>query len=84
MREKKLLQKILAGSRNTSFSDFVLLIRAFGFTLARTSGSHHIYTHPEVDELINVQSVGGKAKPYQIRQLLDLVEKYNLELRDKK
>jgi hypothetical protein len=29
-----------------------------------------------------VQEVGGKAKPYQIRQFLKLVEEYNLELED--
>ena len=33
-------------------------------------------------ELVNVQDVGGDAKPYQIRQVLRLVERYNLRLRD--
>ena len=32
--------------------------------------------------LVNLQNVGGKAKPYQIRQFLRLVERYNLALRD--
>jgi hypothetical protein len=31
---------------------------------------------------LNLQDVGGEAKPYQIRQLLLLVERYNLQLRD--
>jgi hypothetical protein len=46
------------------------------------SGSHHIYLHPDVKELINLQDVNGKAKPYQIKQFLELVERYNLELED--
>jgi predicted RNA binding protein YcfA (HicA-like mRNA interferase family) len=52
----------------------------FGFRFSRKRGSHHIYVHPSASELLNLQEVGGKAKPYQIRQFLKLVEKYNLEL----
>jgi hypothetical protein len=51
-----------------------------GFLLARVSGSHHVFAHPGVDELINVQDVAGEAKPYQLRQFLKLVERYNLRL----
>jgi hypothetical protein len=32
--------------------------------------------------LINLQDVDGRAKPYQIRQMLRLVERYNLALED--
>ncbi len=56
------------------------MAEAFGFQLARVKGSHHIYSHPSVPELVNLQSVNGKAKPYQVRQLLDLVGRYNLRL----
>ena len=48
--------------------------------LARTSGSHHIFRHAAMPELVNVQEVGGDAKPYQIRQVLRLLERYNLGL----
>ena len=54
------------------------LARAFGFHLSRVSGSHHIFAQEGVRELVNLQDEGGKAKPYQVRQLLDLVERYNL------
>jgi predicted RNA binding protein YcfA (HicA-like mRNA interferase family) len=57
----------------------VILVEAFGFRLSRSSGSHHIFVHPEVTELVNLQEVQGKAKPYQISQFLQLVEKYNLK-----
>jgi len=43
-------------------------------------GSHHIFVRPGVRELVNLQDVHSKAKPYQVRQLLDLVERYNLSL----
>ena len=58
------------------------LAEALGFELSRTSGSHHIFTHPAIPELVNLQEVGGMAKAYQVRQLLKLVERYNLTLGD--
>jgi predicted RNA binding protein YcfA (HicA-like mRNA interferase family) len=71
-----------AGSRNIRFSDLVRLARAFGWREARVSGSHHIHAHPKLHELLNLQDVQGKAKPYQVRQLLRLVERYKLSLKD--
>jgi predicted RNA binding protein YcfA (HicA-like mRNA interferase family) len=50
--------------------------------LVRTSGSHHIFTHPAIPKLVNLQEVEREAKPYQIRQFLRLVEMYNLRLED--
>jgi predicted RNA binding protein YcfA (HicA-like mRNA interferase family) len=80
MKPRKVLEKILRGSRNVRFADMQGLVKAFGFTLSRVSGSHRIFTHPNVPELVNLQEVSGQAKPYQIRQFLKLVEEYNLEL----
>jgi len=82
MNKRKVLEKALAGSKNIRFSEMVALVEAFGFRLSRVSGSHHIFVHPQVQELVNLQEVDGKAKPYQIRQFLGLVERYNLELGD--
>jgi predicted RNA binding protein YcfA (HicA-like mRNA interferase family) len=82
MKKRRLLAKALAGSKNIRFNDMVSLVEAFGFHLSRVSGSHHIFVHPNVPELVNLQEVGGKAKPYQIRQFLQLVERYNIELGD--
>ncbi len=84
MKPRKVLEKILGGSRNVRFADMRRLIEAFGFTLSRVSGSHHIFTHPDVPELVNLQEVGGQAKPYQIRQFLKLIEEYNIMLEDNK
>lgn len=55
-------------------------MEAFGFRLSRVQGSHHIFVHAEIPELLNLQDVEGQAKPYQIRQFLRLVERYNLRL----
>ena len=82
MNKKKLLEKILAGSKNVSFNDFIALVEAFGFELSRTRGSHHIFEHPGIPEILNLQNSSGQVKPYQIRQFLQLVEQYSLELEE--
>ena len=84
MKERKLLQKLISGSKNVRFSEATAVARAFGFKLDRITGSHHIFIHPDLPELINLQNVNGKAKPYQIKQLLKIVEKYNRRMEDDK
>ncbi len=58
------------------------LAEGFGFRLDRVSGSHHIFVHSEIPELVNLQEVKGEAKAYQIRQFIKLVERYNLRIED--
>jgi predicted RNA binding protein YcfA (HicA-like mRNA interferase family) len=83
MKKQKLLQKALSSPKNIRFNEIVTLAEAFGFHLSRVKGSHHIFVHPQVREVVNLQNVGGKAKPYQVRQFLRLVERYNLTMGDK-
>ena len=81
MKPAKLLARLAAGSlANVRFADLIRLAEAFGFELKRISGSHHVFAHPGIPEQLNLQDVAGQAKPYQIRQLLRLVERYNLRL----
>lgn len=82
MNPRNVLRKVLAGSRNVRFADFVALIEAHGFRLSRVSGSHHIFVHPSVPELVNLQDVGGQAKPYQMSQALKLIERYGLTMEE--
>ena len=82
MNKRKLLRKLLASPSNARFDEVCSLLEAFGFRLTRISGSHHIFTHPAIAELINMQEVDGEAKPYQVRQFLRLVERYNLTMED--
>jgi predicted RNA binding protein YcfA (HicA-like mRNA interferase family) len=84
MDERKLLNSLARGAvANVSFGDLCSLAEGLGFELRRVSGSHHVFTHPDIPQLINLQSVRGQAKPYQIRQLMRLVERYDLKLRDR-
>lgn len=82
MNKKKLLQKILNSQQNVSFEEFVALIEVFGFKLKRSSGSHRMYQREGVKDMMNVQNFKGKAKPYQIKQFLKTVERYNLRMEE--
>ncbi len=84
MESSRLLARLARGDlANVSFSDMRRLVESFGFELRRTSGSHHVFAHSEVRELLNLQEVRGQAKPYQIRQFLRLVERYGLTMEDR-
>ncbi|MDA0747297.1 MAG: type II toxin-antitoxin system HicA family toxin [bacterium] len=80
MSKRQLLKKLLSGSKNIRFSEAVTCVEAFGFRLARINGSHHIFSHSKIPELVNLQNVKGEAKPYQIKQFLKIVERYNLQM----
>ena len=68
---------------NVAFADLRSLVEDLGFELRRVSGSHHIFAHPDIPELLNLQDAQGQAKPYQVRQLLRLIERYDLKLESK-
>ena len=76
----KLKAKLLAnqGYHNFAFHDLVTLLKALGFVHDRTRGSHQWYKHPQIPEPVNIQSFGGQAKPYQLRQVRDIIEEHQL------
>ena len=82
MNKKNLLKKIVQGYKNVRFNEMIKLIEAYGFQLSRVSGSHHIFVKPDIKEIVNIQNVQGKAKPYQVKQFLSLIEQYNLQMED--
>lgn len=81
MDPARLLDRIARGDvANIAFRDFARLLTHLGFERRRTTGSHHIYAHAAIQERVNVQDLAGMAKPYQVRQVWRLVERYNLKL----
>lgn len=82
MNKQELLEKVLSVSKNIRFTEFITLVKAFGFELPRIRDSHHIFEHPGVPEILNLQNHKGQVKPYQVRQFLQLVEQYSLELEE--
>lgn len=83
MNSRTLLRRLARGDvANVRFSDVRRLLGDLGFERVRVSGSHQIYSHPSISELVNLQEVKGQVKPYQLRQLLRLIERYDLRLED--
>ena len=78
-RHEKLIQQILGGraDANIGFNALCSLLLRFGFEM-RTNGSHHIFRRPDIEEKVNLQRDGNKAKPYQVRQVRNLILKYGL------
>jgi len=82
LNNRALLRRLLASQANVRFDDLLSLVEAFGFRERRRRGSHRMFSHPIVGEQLNLQEFHGEAKPYQIRQFLKIVERYNLHLGD--
>jgi predicted RNA binding protein YcfA (HicA-like mRNA interferase family) len=79
----KLVQCILSGRQDKSilFSGAVSLMQRFGFSM-RIKGSHHIFSREGINEIINLQPDGSKVKAYQVKQIRDLMVKYQLGVED--
>ena len=78
-QREKILKRILGGASDTNigFDELCGLLRSLGFS-ERIRGSHFIYTMDAIDEILNVQSKNGKAKPYQVKQVRNVIVKYKL------
>ena len=76
-RIQQTLFQVLRGTSdaNIRFGDLRMLLGALGFE-ERIKGSHHVFTREHVEEILNVQPKGGKAKPYQVKQVRGLITKY--------
>lgn len=74
-----LLARVLRGSSdaNIAFNDLRQLLRRLGFE-ERIRGSHHMFRKAGVEEKINLQREGSKAKVYQVRQVRATILKYKL------
>ena len=77
---RNILEKVLSGlsDANIGFSDLRKLILTLEFK-ERIKGDHHIYSKAGITEIINIQPRNdGKAKPYQVKQIRNLIHKYKL------
>jgi hypothetical protein len=79
-RIEKTLEDVLRGAAdaNIRFEELRSLILSLGFS-ERSRGSHHVFSKEGVEEQINLQRDGAKAKPYQVRQVRAVILKYYLE-----
>jgi predicted RNA binding protein YcfA (HicA-like mRNA interferase family) len=80
LKSQKLLEKVLRNPYDVRFSEMNKLLEAFGFTLKRIEGSHHIYKHSNVPYLINIQNRKGKVKSYQVNQFISIINEFKLSI----
>lgn len=77
----KLLDKATSSPKNLKFEDLCALAECYGWVFQRQCGSHQIYMHPGlgngVGSMMNFQPRDGKAKPTQVKQLLEAIEGLN-------
>ncbi len=76
---EKLLYAVLGGRRdsNIAFSDLQKLLELLDFSV-RVKGDHFIYYQDGIEEILNIQPDGNKAKPYQVKQVRNIILKYKL------
>ena len=79
-KREKLKEKLLSGEHdnNFDFNELCTVLLHLQFTERKGKGSHRIFTRQGVEEIINLQPAGKKAKPYQVRQVRQIVIGYSL------
>ena len=79
-KHDKVLEQVLSGrsDANVRFEDLRSLLLALGFE-ERTHGSHHVFGKAGIEEQVNLQRDGAKAKPYQVKQVRIIILRYDLQ-----
>lgn len=78
---RKVIEKILTGisDKNIRFNELRTALLKLNF-IERVKGDHHIFTRDNVKEIINIQPLkNGKAKPYQVKQIRNIILEYKLQ-----
>jgi hypothetical protein len=81
MRKRKVLEELdkwKVNSKNIRFEKLCAIAEAFGFRFSRGKGSHKVYVRYGVREILNFQEVDGRAKSYQVKQFIEIIERYDL------
>lgn len=78
-QQDDLLLSVLSGVRdkNIRFADLQMVLERLGFQ-CRIKGDHFIYTKDGIEEILNLQPLGNRAKPYQVKQVRNVILKYRL------
>jgi hypothetical protein len=76
---EKILKTARGNPQNLRFDDLCYLCEFFGGKLRKNSGSHRVYKRSDNPTFMqSVQNLNGKAKPYQVQQLLNKLEEIGL------
>ena len=76
----EIYKKAEANPKGLRFQEMVSLCKCIGMRLDTTQGSHWIYILDHPFALLSIQKMkDGKAKPYQVRELLNIIEENGLD-----
>lgn len=76
----KLIAAIRNNPKDVRFDDACKVARWLGFTGEGVSGSHHTFARPGEEAGLNFQPrKDGKVPPYQAKQLIAMIDKYEDE-----
>ncbi len=78
MDKNDVYNELKKNPKNVHFNKLCSAAELFGFRFRGGKGSHVIYRRDGIKEMLNFQNIEGRAKPYQVRQLLKIIDKYNL------
>jgi len=78
MNKVDIYERLKKNPKNVRFDYLCKSAEFFGFSCRGGKGSHQIFVKDGLLEMLNFQEVKGKAKPYQVRQFLKIIDKYNL------
>ena len=78
-KEEKIYEKVKNSPANAGFRELCYLVEKVNFELRDQKGSHKIYKHKKYNIMMNLQpDKNGKAKAYQVRQVIGYIENYDL------
>jgi hypothetical protein len=78
---RSLLEAAQGNPAGVRFTELCQLAECFGWEFARQKGDHRLYKRSGTKQLMNFQDSDGKAKVYQVRQLLAVIDDLGLELK---
>ncbi len=82
MNKRRIFEELKKNPKNIRFEKLCKAAEVFGFRFKSQKGSHRIYVKDGIKEMLNFQNVGGKAKPYQVKQFIKIIEQYEFITED--
>lgn len=75
-----ILAKMRANPKSIKFNDLCRVCDAYFGEPRQSGSSHRVYKTPwQGDPRVNIQNAKGKAKPYQVRQVLAAIERLEVK-----
>lgn len=78
MDKRAFFEKIKRAPNGIRYDEIRRFVEDLGFSFKGGRGSHNVFIKQGVQEILNFQDVQGLVKPYQVRQVIKIIERYKL------